>query len=120
MGIIPVGVATLIAVPMVGGLAWRRARQRRIAKALVIDTPNGILEERFVRIGGVDQWIQLRGEDRDNPVLLVLHGGDVAVHPSVAGQDRAHEPVDVSREHLGRARARYGAAPILPPGGWLS
>jgi pimeloyl-ACP methyl ester carboxylesterase len=41
----------------------------------VIDTPNGIVEERFVKVGGIDQWIQLRGEDRDNPVLLVLHGG---------------------------------------------
>jgi pimeloyl-ACP methyl ester carboxylesterase len=41
----------------------------------VIDTPNGIVEQRFVRVGGIDQWVQLRGEDRDNPVLLVLHGG---------------------------------------------
>ena len=41
----------------------------------MITTPNGIVEQRFVRIGGIDQWIQIRGEDRDNPVLLVLHGG---------------------------------------------
>jgi hypothetical protein len=46
-----------------------------VAKALEIDSPNGIVEQRFVRVGGIDQWIQLRGEDRDNPVLLVLHGG---------------------------------------------
>ena len=69
------GAAGVIAVPVVGGLAWRRARQRQVAKALVIDTLNGIVEERFVRVGGIDQWIQLRGEDRTNPVLLVLHGG---------------------------------------------
>jgi pimeloyl-ACP methyl ester carboxylesterase len=69
------GAAGIIAAPAVGGLAWRKARQRRVAKALVIDTPNGIVEERFVKVGGIDQWIQLRGEDRDNPVLLVLHGG---------------------------------------------
>ena len=61
--------------PAVGGLAWRKARQRRVAKALEIDTPNGIVEQRFVKVGGIDQWIQIRGEDRDNPVLLVLHGG---------------------------------------------
>jgi pimeloyl-ACP methyl ester carboxylesterase len=75
IGTIVGGVAGVLAVPVVGGLAWRKARQRQVAKALVIDTPNGIVEQRFVRIGGIDQWIQLRGEDRDNPVLLVLHGG---------------------------------------------
>jgi pimeloyl-ACP methyl ester carboxylesterase len=31
--------------------------------------------ETFVRIGGIDQWIQINGENQDNPVLLVLHGG---------------------------------------------
>jgi pimeloyl-ACP methyl ester carboxylesterase len=28
-----------------------------------------------VRIGGIDQAIQVRGEDRANPVILILHGG---------------------------------------------
>ena len=60
---------------MVGGLVWRTARQRRVARALEITTPNRIVEQRFVKVSGIDQWIQLRGEDRDNPVLLVLHGG---------------------------------------------
>src|SRR5215217_3147377 len=69
------GTAGIIAAPVVGGLAYRKARQRRVAKALEITAPNGIVEQRFVKVGGIDQWIQLRGEDRDNPVLLVLHGG---------------------------------------------
>jgi pimeloyl-ACP methyl ester carboxylesterase len=75
IGAILGGVAGVIAAPAVGGLAYRKARQRRVAKALVIDTPDGIVEQRFVRIGGIEQWIQIRGEDRENPVLLVLHGG---------------------------------------------
>ena len=75
IGTILGGVAGIIAAPAVGGLVWRKARQRRVAKALEITTPNGIVEQRFVKVGGIDQWIQLRGEDRANPVLLVLHGG---------------------------------------------
>ena len=29
----------------------------------------------YVPIGGIRQWIQIRGEDRANPVLLYVHGG---------------------------------------------
>jgi pimeloyl-ACP methyl ester carboxylesterase len=75
IGTILAGTATLIAVPVVAGLAWRKARQHRVAESLEIRTPNRVVEQRFVKVGGIDQWIQIRGEDRDNPVLLVLHGG---------------------------------------------
>jgi pimeloyl-ACP methyl ester carboxylesterase len=34
-----------------------------------------INESRYVRIGGIDQWLQIRGDDRANPVLLWLNGG---------------------------------------------
>jgi len=74
IGILAVAAAG-VGVPIAGGLAYRKSHQRKVAQALVINTPNGIVEERFVRVGGVDQWIQIRGEDRGNPVLLVLHGG---------------------------------------------
>ena len=40
-----------------------------------IVTPQGIEATRAVRIGGIDQWISVRGTDRRNPVLLMLHGG---------------------------------------------
>src|SRR5215216_6875412 len=75
IGAIVAAAAGVTAVPVAGGLVYRKSRQRRVAQALVIDTPNGIVEQRFVRVGEIDQWIQIRGEDRDNPVLLVLHGG---------------------------------------------
>ena len=40
-----------------------------------IVTPNGVERAQTVRIGGVDQWVTIRGDDQRNPVLLVLHGG---------------------------------------------
>jgi pimeloyl-ACP methyl ester carboxylesterase len=40
-----------------------------------ITAPRGIDEARFVPIGGIDQYITIRGENRDNPVILFLHGG---------------------------------------------
>ncbi|MAP03928.1 MAG: hypothetical protein CME48_02960 [Halieaceae bacterium] len=36
---------------------------------------NGILEEDYVELGGHPQYIRIRGRDRNNPVLLDLHGG---------------------------------------------
>src|SRR6266481_2335763 len=46
-----------------------------IADARKIVTPNGVERLEKVRIGGIDQWISIRGADRRNPVLLYLHGG---------------------------------------------
>ncbi|MFZ1988562.1 MAG: alpha/beta fold hydrolase [Alphaproteobacteria bacterium] len=40
-----------------------------------IETPYGIAERGFVKIGGIDQWVTIRGEDRRNPAILILHGG---------------------------------------------
>ena len=29
----------------------------------------------YIPIGGIDQWVAIQGENRDNPVILYLHGG---------------------------------------------
>jgi pimeloyl-ACP methyl ester carboxylesterase len=46
-----------------------------IADLQRIETPNGVEERRTVTLGGIEQWITIRGTDRANPVLLYLHGG---------------------------------------------
>jgi pimeloyl-ACP methyl ester carboxylesterase len=56
-------------------LGYRAWRQHENALALAIHTPNGVEETTYVRLGGIEQWIQIRGEDRRNPVLLFMHGG---------------------------------------------
>jgi len=37
--------------------------------------PRSVHQEMFVRIGGIDQWITIKGNDQENPVVLFLHGG---------------------------------------------
>ena len=68
-------MGNVLFVLAVAALGYRYLRRRRIAATLGITSPKGIVEERFVRSGGIDQWIQIRGEDRGNPPLLIIHGG---------------------------------------------
>lgn len=56
-------------------LALRAYHQCEITQALAIRAPNGVDEGMYIPAGGIQQWIQIRGEDRGNPVLLCLHGG---------------------------------------------
>jgi len=59
-----VGVALIIALPWIGA-----------TQAPPVRGPSRVKEEMFVRIGGIDQWITIKGDDRSNPVVLFLHGG---------------------------------------------
>jgi pimeloyl-ACP methyl ester carboxylesterase len=66
----------LLVLVLVGTLlVFRAHRQHLMARRIAIHTPNGIDEGMYVKIGGIDQWVQIRGQDRNNPVLLCLHGG---------------------------------------------
>ncbi|HET6463075.1 MAG TPA: alpha/beta hydrolase, partial [Candidatus Krumholzibacteria bacterium] len=37
--------------------------------------PGGIDELKTVEIGGIQQWISVRGDNPSNPILLFVHGG---------------------------------------------
>lgn len=37
--------------------------------------PGSIAEIEYLRLGGLDQWVMIRGESVANPVLILLHGG---------------------------------------------
>ena len=66
-------IALLVIV--ISALGYRAYRQHKTADMLSISSERGVVESKFVTIGGVEQWIQIRGEDTNNPAMLVVHGG---------------------------------------------
>ena len=95
------------------GFGYRAWRQHENARAFAITTPNGIDEARFVRIGGIDQWITIRGEDRANPVVLILAGGPGNSLVPLASVFRAWEQqftvVQWDQRGAGKTYGRNGA-----------
>ena len=37
--------------------------------------PGSIAEVDYLHLGGLDQWVMIRGESLTNPPLILLHGG---------------------------------------------
>lgn len=68
-------VVSVVALAIVALVSLRVYHQRTNAPRFTIQSPNGIEESGYVKIGDSQQWLQIRGQDRDNPVLLCVHGG---------------------------------------------
>lgn len=62
-------ILCILVVAAIGILRAINARKSRI------ETANGIQENTYVEIGGIKQYLQIRGENQDNPIILWLHGG---------------------------------------------
>jgi pimeloyl-ACP methyl ester carboxylesterase len=117
--------AILLAVGVImaiGGVLGARAiAQSQNAQALAIRDPNGIDEQRFVRIGGQDQWVTIRGRDRDNPVILIVGGlgadGPGAVASPFLGAFQAweHDFTVVQWDHRGAGKTFARAGRKLDP-----
>ena len=89
-----------------------------------IRTADGVQEAAYLPIGGIEQYIRVRGRSRANPVLLVLHGGPGSTLGATAcrWQGALEAAFTVvhwdQREHLlpgpGRPAAHCGAAALRP------
>jgi len=75
---------------------------------------SGIAEEGFVRIGGIEQWITIHGDNRDNPVIVVLHGGpgeaQTPLETLYAGWQRQFTVVQWDQRGAGKTFGRNGKA----------
>jgi len=94
------------------GLVYRAYRQRQVEKLLAIDTPDGIDEAMFVKIDGADQWITIRGRHRNNPVVLMIHGGPGVTNEGFAANflpwEKDFTVVQWDQPGAGRTFARAG------------
>ena len=103
-----------IALLLGAALLYRALDQLWRARALAIRTPNKIEEGRFVQIGGLAQWIHIRGESRDNPILLVVHGGPgiafSAFTPRFRAWERDFTLVQWDQPGAGKTASRNGEA----------
>jgi pimeloyl-ACP methyl ester carboxylesterase len=66
--------STLLGLAVIGmavGLSGTALAQSSGATASTMQ----LKEEGFIQIGGIGQWITIKGEDKRNPVILFLHGG---------------------------------------------
>jgi proline iminopeptidase len=68
-------IVCLIVVVISSALLYRAYLQHKVAQQRAITSPNAINSLEAVRIGGINQWIEVRGQNVNNPILLFIHGG---------------------------------------------
>lgn len=83
--VVGLSLFVLLAVAVSSALLYRKYLQHKVSSARVIHSPNGINRLECVRIGGIDQWLEVRGQDVDNPILLFIHGGPGIAFIPLAG-----------------------------------
>lgn len=75
-------------------------------------------DEGFVTLGGIEQWVTVRGDDDTNPVLLVLHGGPGMPYslftPRLREWERSFTVVQWDRRGAGRTFRRNGPSGCGP------
>jgi len=75
VGKVLLGFLCVLVVACVAGLVYRTWRHHSAAPLYEITTPNGIDEAQYLDINGAQQWVTIRGHNRNDPIVLVVHGG---------------------------------------------
>jgi pimeloyl-ACP methyl ester carboxylesterase len=94
-------------------LIHRKLRQREQIASLRFESAQGIIEQSFIPIGGIEQCISIRGENRHNPALLVLHGGPGSCYsiftPHLRSWEKHFTVVQWDQRGAGRTFKRMGS-----------
>lgn len=111
MIIVSLSVISLLVLVLALALAYRALLQHRIARTIAIRTPDGIAASRFVQIGSIQQWIHIRGEDRANPILLIVSGHGLSMSafaPLLRSWEQHFTVVLWDRRGIGKTMSRTG------------
>jgi pimeloyl-ACP methyl ester carboxylesterase len=73
--LLSVPLRSVLSLSLAPFVYFRNHQSEVLKRALQINTDTGIQSMEAVQLGGVDQWILIRGQHVNNPLLLVLHGG---------------------------------------------
>ena len=78
-----------------------------------IVAPEGVERYEYVPVGGIQQFVSIRGQDRANPVILFIHGGPAS--PQIPSLWQFQRPLEeyftmVNYDQRGAGRT-YGEAP---------
>lgn len=96
--------ASLAAALLFAGPAYAQRSTQRIEEAS------------FITIGGIEQWVTIRGDDRRHPVLLFLHGGPGDVQSPFVSTYAPYEKdfvlVQWDQRGMGRTFAKSGTAGV--------
>ncbi len=96
--------ASLVALFLVAGSVHAQRSAQRIEEAS------------FITIGGIEQWVTMRGDNGRNPVLLLVHGGPADVQSPLVSTYAPYEKdfvlVQWDQRGAGRTYAKNGAAGV--------
>ena len=65
------GIGCALVLALIGYFGYRNIR---FIKAFA-GAKNPVFEDRYIELNGQEQYIRVMGKDKDNPVIILLHGG---------------------------------------------
>ncbi len=71
MKVVLIVILFLVILPIITIFAFRIANSIKNS----ISTEKGIQESTYIDVNGIQQYVQIRGENTDNPVMIFIHGG---------------------------------------------
>lgn len=71
MTVILIVVFIIVLLPVITIFGFRVANGFKNS----ISSENGIQESIYIDVNGIKQYVQIRGENRENPVMIFIHGG---------------------------------------------
>jgi hypothetical protein len=78
------GFVLAVALVVAAGITCRSWVLRQSERQLIVHDTGGVDEAFFVGIRGTHQWVTIRGRNRSNPVVIMIHGGPGASNGAFA------------------------------------